>query len=115
MIFPYMAIRNVLVQKELGEKRDHYMTALQEYDLEIKPTKIVIGQGLCQLTAQSNGPKNHQADWEQEEATPIGYVNALETATSEWYDDIRFFLHNGFAPETLDPKKHRELMLKSTP
>ena len=51
VIVPYAAIRNVLVQKELGEKRAHWMTSLQEYDLEIKPANIVIGQGLCQLTA----------------------------------------------------------------
>ena len=88
------------------------MIALQEYDLEIKPTKIVIGQGLCQLTAQSNGPKNQQADWEHEEATPTGFVNALESTASEWHDHIIFFLHNGFAPETLNPKKHRALRLK---
>ena len=52
MIVPYAAIRNVLIQKELGEKRAHWMTALQEYDMEIKPAKIVRGQGLCQLTTQ---------------------------------------------------------------
>ena len=46
---------------------------------------------------------------------PTGFVNALETATSEWYDHIKFFLHNGFAPETLDPKKCRALRLKSAP
>ena len=91
------------------------MTALQEYDLEIKPTNIVRGQGLCQLTAQSNDPENQEADWEQEEATPTGFFNALETAAFEWYDHIRFFLHNGFSPETLDPKKCRALRLKSAP
>ena len=81
------------------------MTAIQEYDLDIKPVNIVIGQVLCQLTAQSNDPENQQADWEQEEATPIGFVNALETMEYECYGHIIFFLHNGFSPETLDPKK----------
>ena len=52
---------------------------------------------------------------EQEEATPTGFVNALETMASEWYDHIKFFLHNGFAPETIDPKKRRALRLKSAP
>ena len=28
------------------------MTNLQEYDLEIKPDKIVRGQGLCQMDAE---------------------------------------------------------------
>ena len=34
---------------------------------------------------------------------------------SERYDHIKFFLHNGFSLETLDPKKRRALRLKSTP
>ena len=88
------------------------MTALQEYDLEIKPAKIVRGQGLCHLTAQLNDPENQQADWEQEETTPTGFVNALETMASKWYDHIKFSLHNKFSPETLDSKKHRALRLK---
>ena len=64
VIVPYTTIRNVLIQKELGEKRAHWMTALQEYDLEIKPAKIVRGQGLCQLTSHSNDPEHQYTDWE---------------------------------------------------
>ena len=83
------------------------MKTLQEYDLEIKPVKIVKGQGFCLLFTQSNDPKYQQTNWEKEEAIPIGSVNAIETTTSEWYEHIKFFLNHGFAPETLDPKKHR--------
>ena len=115
MIVPYEAICNVLVQKELGEKRAHWMTTLQESDLQINPANIIRGQGLYQLTAQSNDPGNQQTDWEQEEDTPTGFVNALETVASEWYDHIKLFLCNGFAPEILDPKKCRALRLKSSP
>ena len=57
VIVPYVKIHNVLIQNELGEKRAHWMTALQEYDLEIKPMNIVRGQGLCQCTTQSNDPE----------------------------------------------------------
>jgi hypothetical protein len=46
VIVPYPAVRNLLVQKDLGEKRANWIMALQEYDLEIKPTNIVKGQGL---------------------------------------------------------------------
>ena len=35
--------------------------------------------------------------------------------TSEWYDHIELFLHNGVSPETLDPKKRRALRLKLSP
>ena len=41
VVVPYSAVRNLLVQKDLGEKRAHWVTALQEYDLEIKLLKIV--------------------------------------------------------------------------
>ena len=66
--------------------------------------KIIREQGLCHPTTQSNDRENRQVGWEQEEATSTSFVNALETAASEWYDHIKFFLHNGFSPETLDPK-----------
>ena len=65
VIVPYAAIHNVLIQKELGEKRAHWMNALQEYDMEIKHVNIFRGKALCQLIAQSNDRENQQTDWEQ--------------------------------------------------
>jgi len=38
-------VRNLLVQKDVGEKRANWVTALHEYDIERKPTIIVKGQG----------------------------------------------------------------------
>jgi hypothetical protein len=43
----------MLVQKELGEKRENWMTSLQEYDIEITPAQIVRVQGLCKLVVDS--------------------------------------------------------------
>ena len=37
VIVPFPAVRQLLIQKELGEKRANWVTALQEYDLEIRP------------------------------------------------------------------------------
>jgi hypothetical protein len=53
VIVPYPAVRNLLVQKELGEKRANWVTSLQEFDLEITSTQIVRGQGLCKLVVDS--------------------------------------------------------------
>jgi hypothetical protein len=53
VIVPYPAVRNLLVQKEIGEKRANWVTSLQEYDLEITPAQIVRGQGLCKLVVDS--------------------------------------------------------------
>jgi hypothetical protein len=53
IIVPYPTIRNLLVQKELGEKRANWVTSLQEYEIEITPAQIVRGQGLCKLVVDS--------------------------------------------------------------
>ena len=47
VLFP--AVRNLLIQKDMGEKRANWITALQEYDLEIKPASTVRGQGFCKM------------------------------------------------------------------
>jgi len=52
VIVPYPTVRNLLIQKDLAEKREIWITTLQEYDLEIKPANIVKGQGLCKLAAE---------------------------------------------------------------
>ena len=58
VIVPFPAVRQLLIQRELGEKRANWVTTLQEYDLEIKPAKIVRGQGFCRLLAgASNIPE----------------------------------------------------------
>ena len=44
-------MRQLLIQKEVGEKRANWVTTLQEYDIDIKPIKIVRGQGFCRLLA----------------------------------------------------------------
>jgi hypothetical protein len=46
VIVPYPIVRNLLVQKDLVEKRENWITTLQEYDLKIKPAKIIKGKGL---------------------------------------------------------------------
>jgi hypothetical protein len=38
VIVPCPVVRNLLVQKELGQKRANWVTSLQEYDLEITPS-----------------------------------------------------------------------------
>ena len=53
VIVPYFAVRNLLVQRDLGDKRAPWMKSLQEYDLEIKTSSMVHGQGLCKLATES--------------------------------------------------------------
>ena len=62
VIVPYPVVRNLSVRKDLGETRAHWMTSLQEYDLEIKPKKIVRGQGLYKPVIESLDAKNKKGE-----------------------------------------------------
>ena len=45
----------------------------------------------------------------------LNTIDVITTPSSEWYDDIRFYLIHGYAPPTLDFKKCRNMRLKATP
>jgi len=51
---PNAAVKDVLVQTDLEGRRGKWIAALLEYDMEIKPTKLIKGQGLAKLMAESN-------------------------------------------------------------
>ena len=58
VIGPHPAMRSRFVQQELGEKRGNWITTIQEYDIEIKPSKLVKGQGLCKPVWESQDTLN---------------------------------------------------------
>jgi hypothetical protein len=89
---------------------------LLEYDLEIKPTKLIKGQSLAKLMAQSNydALNLNQLDCD------AGIFNVSEKSTicldflaSPWYKDIIFVLQNLQAPEGLTKNQARSVKLKS--
>ena len=90
MIVPYPAVRSLLVQKELGERRGNWVTALQECDLEFKPASIVKGQGLCKLMTE-NG-KNEEHTWEDEAELHLTDVCPLFKALESCYRDLVHYL-----------------------
>ena len=51
---PNAAVKDVLVQTDPEGRRGKWIAALLEYDVEIKPTKLIKGQGLAKLIAESN-------------------------------------------------------------
>ena len=63
---PSAAIKDILTQVEPDGRRAKWISTLLEYDIEIKPTKLVKGQGLTKLMAQSNhealGIKSFESD-----------------------------------------------------
>ena len=51
---PNAAVKDVLVQTEPEGRRGKWIAVLLEYDVEIKPTKLIKGQGLAKLMAETN-------------------------------------------------------------
>jgi len=51
---PSASVKDILIQPSIDGKRSKWIARILEFELEIKPTKIVKGQGLAKLLAESN-------------------------------------------------------------
>ena len=51
---PNSTVKDVLTQPDSEGKRGKWIANIMEYDVEIRPTKLVKGQGLAKLLAESN-------------------------------------------------------------
>ena len=78
------------------------MAKIQEYDIEIKPLKVVKGQSLCKLIANSDSLDG---------VISISIGEPMEV--SKWYKDIIFYLRFRQFPITMYPKEWRKLKMKS--
>jgi hypothetical protein len=95
------SVKDILVQSNSDGKRGWWLAKIQEFDLEIKPTKLVKGQGLAKLLAESNfrdlGINGLQRS---EECVDINELDeqiaetriAEKFALSNWYKDIVSYL-----------------------
>lgn len=93
---PSAMIKDILTQADPDGKRGKWITKLLEYDIDIKPTKLVKGQGLAKLMTQSNldcldinlNAEISKISENEEELVQIDE----KFLTSEWYKDVVFFL-----------------------
>jgi hypothetical protein len=51
---PSASVKDILIQPDIDGRRSKWIAKILEFDLEIKPTKLVKGQGLAKLLAESN-------------------------------------------------------------
>ena len=95
---PLASVKEILIQPDIDGRRSKWIAKILEFDLEIKPTKLVKGQGLARFLAKSNYKdlgvnfinkysENQEVELfdEYPQVTP-----PLEGCT--WYKDIIFFL-----------------------
>jgi hypothetical protein len=95
---PSTLVKEILIHPDIDGGRSKWIAKILEFDLEIKPTKLVKGQGLARLLAKSNckylganfiniSSKNQQAelsDKDSQVSPPL--------AECTWYKDIIYFL-----------------------
>jgi hypothetical protein len=60
------SVKDILIQPDIDGRRGKWITKILEFDLEIKPTKLVKGKGLAKLLAKSNG-----------KALGVSFINAF--------------------------------------
>jgi hypothetical protein len=51
---PSSAVKEILVQLDFEGNKGKWITKILEYDLTIKPTQLIKGQGLAKLMAEFN-------------------------------------------------------------
>ena len=91
--------------------RGKWVSKIQEYDLEIKPTKIIKGQGLAQMLTESNQEAIQMGESEQTSSEQVNVVTS-ELEHDEWYSDIVYYLNNLSCPDHLVDYKRMDLRLK---
>jgi hypothetical protein len=117
---PTNAIKDILVQPDSDGRRGRWLAKIQEFDLEVKPTKLVKGQGLERLLAESNfralGINNFEShdfllDIEEiDDRAPIIQIED-KFSSSGWYHDIFTYLLTLQCPNDMTPYKTRSLKL----
>jgi hypothetical protein len=108
-------VKDILTQDNPDGRRGKWISVVLEYDIEIKPTKLIKGQGSAKLMAESNFHAldiNFLAvvDEQGEHVTPHVKVVFLN---SPWYGDLIFVLHNLQDPPGLTKTKARFIKLKA--
>jgi len=110
---PNAVVKDILTQEGIEGKRGKWIANILEYDIEIKPTKLIKGQGLAKLMTETNfqALDINELDNEQEMATPKINQTFLQ---SPWYANIIYVLLNLQAPLGLSRTKKRFLKMKAS-
>jgi hypothetical protein len=111
---PSASVKDILIQPDIDGRRGKWITKILEFDLEIKPTKLINGQGLAKLMAESNC-KALGIDFinEQAESSNRGSQSTIPLAACPWYKDILYFLQELRPLDGMEKSKARDLKLKA--
>jgi hypothetical protein len=117
---PSTSVKEILIQPDIDGRRSRWIAKILEFDLEIKPTKLIKGQGLAKLLAEANCKdlgvnliNTYSENQQAEQSDTNAQVNP-PLAGCPWYKDIIYFLQKLQPPDGMQKNKVRDLKLKST-
>jgi hypothetical protein len=95
---PSASVKDILIQPDIDGRRGKWISKILEFELEIKPTKLVKGTGLAKFLAKSNYKalgvslissflENQQADLPSKSSQ-----GGLSLVECTWYRNILYIL-----------------------
>jgi hypothetical protein len=120
---PSSAVKDVLTQLDIDENRARWIAKMIEFNIEVKPTKMVKGQGLAKILTEENhklldinfigeGSENLQTELATEGQHDSQQV-AEHLSSCEWYSGIIHFLQNLEVPPELSLTQAQALKLRA--
>jgi hypothetical protein len=116
---PSVVVKDILIQPDMDGRRSKWIARILEFDLEIKPTKLIKGQGLAKLLAEANCQAlgisfiNEGSGIQQDRLSERDPQKEPPLARCPWYKDIIYFLQELRPPDDLQRNKARHLKLKA--
>jgi hypothetical protein len=95
---PSVIVKDILIQPNIDERRSKWMAKILDFDLEIRPTKLIKGQGLAKLLAEENCKDlgldliNECSEKKQDQLSDIDPQAEPPLARCPWYKDVIYFL-----------------------
>eukprot|EP00253_Pinus_taeda_P004996 PITA_04996 len=117
---PSASVKDVLMQLDVDGRRAKWISKLIKFNIELKPTKLVRGQGLAKMMAEENCRmldmnwiSKNAGDRQTEEAI-VGHDHSLieNLASCEWYDKIAQNLLKLEVPLGLSSSQARTIKLR---
>ena len=120
----FAAIKDVLTQLDVDGKRVKWIAKMIEFNIELKPTKLVRGQGLANLLAEENCrsleidflftmAENGQTEEDQTAESQREQSVVENLASCSWYAAIINFLLKLEVPSEFSQSQARTLKLKA--
>jgi hypothetical protein len=112
---PSSLVKDVVIQPDIDGKRSKWIAKLIEFDVEIKPTRLVRGQGLAKLLAEENcklleitlvSVNTDNVQSSEDKGSEEMQVSA-HLANCKWYSHIIHFLQTLSVPSDLTKTQGR--------